>query len=436
MTVQSPMPAKGRKSPGPKYCFPTRETDRSRKDQVPIFISTLRLPHRYSMMKPMRLMPPKLTPMRTSSGPESATGRAPRPPLGADTNIERARTMQRAGRMIEVEYAKGPMSGQASFGSAQVPARTRAHPAPIQIWPGARAWLAALAVFCLSCSFEDARPPALDTGVLAYLGGEDVQRSAHGPGVAHYDVRNAQEPWAVQLLRVELARCELGLEVLEGPVGEGSAAGRSTVSELVGAAAETVIAAVNGDFFTPEGQPVGTEVVSGIVRRIRSRPVLAWRPGADPWVGIPDRTSGEGLRLGGDSTGANGPIATQAIGGFPLLLLNGSRVGDLEVSQRPSFAAERHPRTAVGFDEDESVLWVLVVDGRQPEHSMGMTLPELAGLLEALGVEEAINLDGGGSSAMVVGGTTVNHPSDAEGERPVVNALGIRRDPGFCSIQD
>ncbi len=81
---------------------------------------------------------------------------------------------------------------------------------------------------------------------------------------------------------------------------------------------------------------------------------------------------------------------------------------------------------------DEGLSWVVVVDGRQPDYSVGMTLPELAALFEALGVEEAINLDGGGSSVMVVDGAKVSRPSDAAGERPVVNALGVRRDSAFC----
>jgi exopolysaccharide biosynthesis protein len=89
----------------------------------------------------------------------------------------------------------------------------------------------------------------------------------------------------------------------------------------------------------------------------------------------------------------------------------------------------------VGFDPLKEVLWIVVVDGRQPDYSMGMTLPELATLFETLGVEDAINLDGGGSSVMVVEGEAVSHPSDADGERPVVNALGVRWDAALCRIR-
>ena len=92
-------------------------------------------------------------------------------------------------------------------------------------------------------------------------------------------------------------------------------------------------------------------------------------------------------------------------------------VGDLGVADRPAFADRRHPRTAVGIDRKGSRLWILVVDGRQEAYSGGMTLPELADLLLALGAAEAINLDGGGSSVMVVAGRRISRPSDAEGER-------------------
>ena len=111
----------------------------------------------------------------------------------------------------------------------------------------------------------------------------------------------------------------------------------------------------------------------------------------------------------------------------------GMRIGDLEVSRRPSFADARHPRTAVGHDPATGWLYLVVVDGRQGEYSAGMSLPELTDLMEALGITEALNLDGGGSSVMVIRGQVVSRPSDAEGERPVANALAVRKDPAYCA---
>lgn len=62
---------------------------------------------------------------------------------------------------------------------------------------------------------------------------------------------------------------------------------------------------------------------------------------------------------------------------------------------------ERHPRTAVGLKPGKIMLWV-VVDGRNPEHSEGVTLPELAKIMIDLGARDALELDGGGSSTFVL----------------------------------
>ncbi len=91
----------------------------------------------------------------------------------------------------------------------------------------------------------------------------------------------------------------------------------------------------------------------------------------------------------------------------------------------PAFVTDRHPRSAIASLADGRVLLV-VVDGRQPELSVGMSLDELARVLIELGAVDAINLDGGGSTTMVVKGKLLNHPSDPTGERPVSDAIVIR----------
>jgi exopolysaccharide biosynthesis protein len=87
----------------------------------------------------------------------------------------------------------------------------------------------------------------------------------------------------------------------------------------------------------------------------------------------------------------------------------------------PAFATDRHPRSAVASLSDGRVI-LAVVDGRQPA-SVGMSLEELARLLLEHGATNAMNLDGGGSTAMVVQGRIVNRPSDVLGERPVSDAI-------------
>ncbi len=113
-------------------------------------------------------------------------------------------------------------------------------------------------------------------------------------------------------------------------------------------------------------------------------------------------------------------------GGGPRLLAGGQFVGG--EGFRPSFVNRRHPRTAIGRLEDGRIVLV-VLGGRQPYHSLGMTLAELAGTLRRLGVTDALNLDGGGSTTLVVRGVVINLPSDETGERPVGDVLLVLPPP-------
>ena len=96
---------------------------------------------------------------------------------------------------------------------------------------------------------------------------------------------------------------------------------------------------------------------------------------------------------------------------------------DVEKFSGAAFAQTRHPRTMVGVDRSGFV-WLAVVDGRQ-ETSVGMSFAELQRLADRLELTDALNLDGGGSSTMVVRGKIVNRPSDAAGPRAVSDAIGV-----------
>ena len=158
---------------------------------------------------------------------------------------------------------------------------------------------------------------------------------------------------------------------------------------------------------------------------------LAWAPGRDPWIGAVEVEDGM-VHVGRAVAVGAPPKELEVIGGFPELLDGGSPPGDNEIVARSSFATTRHPRAAVAFDTDARVVWMIVVDGRQGSYSAGMTLSELTEVLLALGADEAINMDGGGSSVMVIGGRLTSRPSDAEGERRVANALAVTHDRGRC----
>jgi hypothetical protein len=123
-----------------------------------------------------------------------------------------------------------------------------------------------------------------------------------------------------------------------------------------------------------------------------------------------------------------GPLRT-LIGGWGHLVEGGRPVAahaDTAESILARFSHTRHPRTVVGFSRDSATLYLLTVDGRRAT-SVGMTLAELAEAARALGLWEAMNLDGGGSATMVVGGRLVNVPSDSVGERTVGNAIVVTR---------
>jgi exopolysaccharide biosynthesis protein len=111
--------------------------------------------------------------------------------------------------------------------------------------------------------------------------------------------------------------------------------------------------------------------------------------------------------------------------GWPLLVSEGKNLMEKEELQQiggPNFTERRHPRTGVGISKDKAKVFFITVDGRQVS-SAGMTMKEFADAMISLGVHTGLNLDGGGSTTLVVNGKVANSPSDRTGERPVANAL-------------
>jgi hypothetical protein len=177
-----------------------------------------------------------------------------------------------------------------------------------------------------------------------------------------------------------------------------------------------VVAAAAGD--TARGVVVAVDTLPAGVEVPMDGVVLAGRGLAADWLRT--LTTGDSVAWTLPFQGAPGPVE-ELVGGFPLLLLDGEPALDRVPAIREAFAARRHPRSAVAIRSDGTILLV-TVDGRQPGYSDGMTLPELTDLLVELGATDALNLDGGGSTALVVRGVLVNRPSDPV-ERAVANAL-------------
>jgi len=121
-----------------------------------------------------------------------------------------------------------------------------------------------------------------------------------------------------------------------------------------------------------------------------------------------------------------------AISGSHRLVRSGTNTMDITSYPKND---EPHPRTGIGYGP--GFLVIVVVDGRNPGHSLGVTCPELADLLIKEGVVEAVNWDGGGSTTLAIADPIprlLNRPVGVKGrpgtERPVGASLIIFANPG------
>jgi exopolysaccharide biosynthesis protein len=194
-----------------------------------------------------------------------------------------------------------------------------------------------------------------------------------------------------------------------------------TVTEF--AAASGAIAAINADYFDTEMRPIGLamggcEIWGEPKDDVRRQPIVAVGDGR---AAIYRRDAFPEARE---------PWMTGAVSGWPLLVESCRPIEALPGSDH--FTRAPHPRTAVGLSKDGRKMYLVVADGRR-EGVPGMTLPELADFMaNELDTCIALNLDGGGSTAMWVGDQIVNRPSDPT-ERAVTNHLGVVRSSAYGS---
>lgn len=149
-------------------------------------------------------------------------------------------------------------------------------------------------------------------------------------------------------------------------------------------------------------------------------------PEVNPLKQVPD---GAAVELETRITDTSGQTvqAASAIGGAPMLVENGAveiSVGEDKV--RADVAKSERSRTAVGVTPSGQLILAVVKEEEDAGFS-GMTLKALASLLIAEGAVTAMNLDGGGSSAIVVAGQVLNEPEGTQ--RPVANVLVVKEKP-------
>ena len=190
-----------------------------------------------------------------------------------------------------------------------------------------------------------------------------------------------------------------------------------TTSEI--AAAHNAIFAVNGDYYG--FRDTGIVIRNGVVYRDEgARQGLAFY--RDGTVKVYDETSATAEQLVADgvwNTLSFGPAIVQ-----DSRIVDG--IEDVEVDTNfgnHSIQGEQ-PRTAVGLIGTNHLVFV-VVDGRSPGYSAGVTMKGLAQIMKDLGAQTAYNLDGGGSSTMYFNGSLVNNPLGANRERGTSDILYI-----------
>lgn len=249
---------------------------------------------------------------------------------------------------------------------------------------------------------------------------DHVATQTVAPGVTHRSLRSPKGPWTINVLYVDLDRCN----TVEAVKGADSAIGRYRTSTLLAALAthEKVVGGVNGDFFNlKDGSPTNLLIVNGRMLTPPNRqPVIAFDSAGAPHIST--------FTLRGGQLAPFYP--KNAVGGRPVIVRDSAIDAAVDTTGQAGFR-ERNPRTAAGIARAGRRLILVAVDGREYQNA-GMTLRELGELMLALGARDAINLDGGGSTTLVYAAPDSagrlrigNHPSDKEGERTVGDALAI-----------
>jgi len=187
------------------------------------------------------------------------------------------------------------------------------------------------------------------------------------------------------------------------------------------------IVAINADYFTKEFKPVG--LVAG--------PCGTWKGTKD--------TTREGVIAVGDGRAKIFPQKDvleepeawmeAIVSGWPMIVKSCTPLTGSQLPGSDNFTRTPHPRTAVGVSKDGLTMYFVVADGRR-DGVPGLTLARLARFMsDELGVCAAMNLDGGGSSAMWIDDRIINRPSDGV-EREVANHLAVVRAIDFIGCNE
>jgi hypothetical protein len=256
------------------------------------------------------------------------------------------------------------------------------------------------------------------------------ERSLFQGIVYRREFRSTPRPFMLHLMTIDLTAPGVRVLVTPGrPTPDNTEINARTTSEFL--SQFKLQLAINANFFYPfrevtpwDYYPHSSDRVNTIGQAI-SKGVGYSKPESD-WPVLCFNTNNRAQIIGNGEC----PKGTvQGVAGKNILIERGNPVGltlDSKDSKRP------YPCVAVAIDKTGQKLWLIVIDGKQPLYSEGVTIAELTKIAINLGAYSALNLDGGGSTTLVAatskGPTVLNAPIHTKlpmRERPVANQIGF-----------
>lgn len=243
--------------------------------------------------------------------------------------------------------------------------------------------------------------------------------------------RSTPRPVMIHIVAIDLTSPEIKLKVTPGQPGDdGKDINAQTTSDFL--QKHQLQLAINGSFFYPsvfnhfwDFAPKRGDRINVIGELISDGTLYV--KGKSKWSVLCISDSQQAT-IAPESCPSN---TSEAIAGRDIIITESQPVV-WDKSNKSSDHKKLYPRTAVGIDRQGQKLWFVLVDGRQPYYSEGVTIPELTDIFLDLGVDKALNFDGGGSTTLAIadGKKTrlLNSPIDARipmRERAIANHIGL-----------
>jgi hypothetical protein len=263
---------------------------------------------------------------------------------------------------------------------------------------------------------------------------ESISNQPLFEGVTYTRVVEADKPLVYHVIHIDLTAAGIAFLTTPADTIDGFDYRARTTSQFLREFGVQI--AINGDFFDPWWSYTPFDYYPHVGDGVNARGI-AIANGALVTAGYAPQETFSTLYITSDNQAAftvpDGEIQT-AISGNTMVVVAGQYHPARESS---AYLEKWHPRTAIALDESGATLLLFVVDGRQPRYSRGVSMPEFAALIIEHGGYNALNLDGGGSSTLVIEGTdgqsqqlgSAIHTRIPYRQRPIANHFGVYANP-------